>query len=184
MKRWSPIAIACLSVSALGAIASRAHAEDDEWALSIGPSYRGLSEAWGDTELLRSAPGALARLRYGVGDFFQIGASIEANVALPTDASALGPVGAVFLEAHYVIDIVTWVPFVSAGLGALVRTQVPDESPDGTRVDLALMVGGGIEYRPERDWAFGFTGHYEFVVTDFDRADAFSLALVYTVFFE
>ncbi len=72
-------------------------------------------------------------------------------------------------------------PFVSAGIGGLVRTSVPN---DDTRFDLALMVGGGLEYRPERDWALGFTGHYDFVVTDFERADAFSLALVYTLFFE
>lgn len=178
MKPWTPIAVACLGVCA---IPTATYAEDDEWALSIGPSYRGLSEAWGETSVYRHAPGALARVRYGVGDFFQIGASIEGNVALATDASALGPVGAVFLEAHYVVDIVTWAPFVSAGIGALVRTQVPD---DDTRVDLALMVGGGLEYRQDRDWGLGFAGRYELVVTDFERADAFSLALVYTLFFE
>jgi opacity protein-like surface antigen len=178
MKRSWQIAVACLGVCVID---TSARAEYDEWAVSFGPSYRGLSEAWDDTTVFRSAPGAMVRVRYGVDDFFQIGASLEANLALATDASTLGPIGAAFFEVHYVVDIVTWVPFVSAGIGGLVRTSVPN---DDTRFDLALMVGGGLEYRPERDWALGFTGHYDFVVTDFERADAFSLALVYTLFFE
>lgn len=170
---------------ALLALAAPAHAEDDEWALSLGPSYRGISEATGDdATTLRSAPGALVRLRYGVGDFFQIGASLDAGVALATDTSALAPVAAAFFELHYVIDIVTWVPFVSAGVGALVRGQVPAAPEPELRVDLAVTVGGGLEYRPARDWAVGFAGRYELVVTDFDRADAFSLTLFYTLFFE
>jgi hypothetical protein len=159
-----------------------AHAEDDEWALSLGPAVTGLSEAIPDDgSALRWAPGVMARLRYGVGDFFQLGGALDVGLGLPNDTSGLGLVAAAFVEAHYVIDIVTWVPFVSLGAGVLVRDEVPGE---GLRADLALALGGGLEYRPARAYAFGFTGRYELVVTDFDRADAFSLALVYTLFFE
>ena len=54
-----------------------ARAEADEWALSIGPVYRGLVEPFdtadGESTIFRSAVGGLVRLRYGVDDFFQIG---------------------------------------------------------------------------------------------------------------
>jgi len=187
MRPLVPFVPLCLLVLA----SATAHAEDGEWALSVGPNYRGLSEAAGDEgATLRSAPGALVRLRYGVGDFFQIGASLDAGIALPTGTSVAAPVIAALFEAHYVIDIVTWVPFVSAGLGALVRGAVPtgalqkDADDAETRVDLVLTFGGGIEYRPARDWAVGFSGRYELIVTDFDRADAFSLSLFYTHFLE
>jgi len=187
LDRLRPLAVLCLVACCANAV----HAEDDEWALSVGPSYRGLSEATGDdTTTFRSAPGALVRLRYGVGDFFQIGASLDAGVALATDFSNVAPIAAAFFEVHYIIDIVTWVPFISAGIGPLLRGAVPhegmtkDKDDAELRVDLALTVGGGLEYRPAREWAVGFAGRYELVVTDFDRADAFSLTLVYTLFFE
>ena len=160
-----------------------AHAEDGEWALSLGPGLRVLAESVPPSgeSTTRWAPGALVRLRYGAGDFFQIGASLEGGAALPTDASAVAPVAAAFAEVHYVIDIVTWVPFVTVGVGALLRGEVPGE---GLRADLALAFGGGLEYRPERDFALGISGRYELVATDYDRGDAFSLSLVYTLFFE
>lgn len=182
----------CLPLCLLALASTPARAEDDEWALSVGPAFRGISEAVGDGDTqLRAAPGALVRVRYGIGDFFQLGASLDAGVALPTGHnSALAPIAAALFEVHYVLDIVTWVPFVSAGIGALMRGGVPPEGvmkdlDDGElRVDLAVTVGGGLEYRPAREWAIGFAGRYELVVSDFDRADAFSLSLFYTSFFE
>jgi len=181
----------CALLGLLVLASAPANAEDGEWALSVGPSYRGISEATGDDQtVLRSAPGVLVRARYGVGDFFQIGASLDAGVALPTSHSPVAPVAAALFEVHYVIDIVTWVPFVSAGVGALLRGGVPHEGitkdvdDAELRVDLAVTLGGGLEYRPARDWAVGFAGRYELVVTDFERADAFSLTLFYTTFFE
>jgi len=161
-------------------------AEDGEWALSLGPGLRVLHETTGDgaggeITATRFGPSPLVRLRYGVGDFFQLGASLDLGPALATDTSALAPVAAAFLEAHYFIDIVTWVPFVTLGVGALLRGEVPG---DGVRVDLAVALGGGLEYRPERDYALGLSGRYELVATDFARTDAFSFHLVYTLFFE
>ena len=157
-----------------------AQAEDDEWALSIGPAFRGLSEtiATGEHQF-RAAPGLCARLRYGVGDFFQLGGRIDVGLGIPTDASRLALVTSALFEVHYVIDIVTWVPFLTLGLGALLRDAVPER---GLRMDPVLALGGGLEYRPTRDEALGFTAGYDWM--PFDGDSAFSLALVYTRFFE
>lgn len=165
-------------------------AEDGEWALSVGPTFRGLVEATSQEDsVFRPGFGGFARLRYGIGDFFQVGGALDAGVTLPTDTSDLAPVGSLVLEIHYVIDIVTWVPFVTLGAGVLIRAERPDETGSGPSdpsviADLLVTAGGGLEYRPARDWALGLTGRYELVVTDFAHADAFSVALVYTLFFE
>lgn len=178
VRAWLPL------LASLTLTATPLRAEDGEWALSFGPGLRVLTEtvddgAGGELGGTRFSPGALVRVRRGVGDFFQLGASLDLGAALPHDPSALAPIAAAFAEAHYFIDIVTWVPFVTFGVGALVRGEVPG---DGLRADLALALGGGLEYRPERAFALGLTGRYEALVTDLDRSDAFSFHLVYTLF--
>lgn len=159
-------------------------AEADEWALHVGPGLTGLSErplaADGDEASLRLGLGLTTGLRYGLSDFWQLGASLDAHLAVE-DAAFLG---ALYAELHYVIDIVTWVPFLTLGVGARLRDQTPSASGPELRVDLAVTLGGGIEYRPDRDFAFGLEGRYELIPTDFSRAHGFTVALRYTRFFE
>lgn len=159
-----------------------AHAEAAESALTLGPLLRGLTEtAPGAEAAFRPAFGLEARYRYGLDDFFQVGLALDLD--LTTDPAFVGALAA---EVHYVIDIVTWVPYVSLGLGALVRDAVPTsaDTTSAPRADLLATLGGGLEYRPARDYAFDLHGRYELVLTDFDRSSSFSVVLGYTLFFE
>ena len=167
-----------------------ARAEADEWALSIGPVYRGLVEPFdtadGESTIFRSAVGGLVRLRYGVDDFFQIGGSLDAGVGLPNDISPVAPIAAAFFEAHYVVDIVTWVPYATLGIGGILRGAAPDDEGTELHLEPALTLGGGLEYRPAREFAVDFAGRYElvFLHPSLESLSGFSFALTYTLFFE
>ncbi len=184
-RRLLPALLGAALLWASATTARPVRAEDGEWALSLGPAFRGLVETppEGDAAF-RAGLSGFVRLRHGLGDFFQLGLALDLGVTLPNDTFTLGPGGALFAEAHYVIDIVTWVPFVTAGVGVLVRDGAPDDPAAAPVADLVVALGAGLEYRPARDWALGLTARYELVVTDLEHTDAFSLALVYTIFFE
>jgi len=187
-----PLAPALVALIALVASFNQARAEADEWGVSLGPSVLGVSEslpnaqadAQPDTQALRLFWGLEGRLRYGLDDFWQVGGSLDLGVASPHAA-----IGATALaEVHYVIDIVTWVPYVSFGFGMALRTSVPKAQAGAgaeTALDLVLAFGGGLEYRPDRDYALGLSGRYMLVPTDLDRTDlAFQTGLNLTLFFE
>jgi len=159
-----------------------ARAEADEWALSLGAGLRGLIEApTEDAESAsRYAVGLTSRLRYGIDDFWQAGVSID--LGLTIDDAAF--VCSLLAEAHYIIDIVSWVPHLTVGVGALVRDGTPSNAGPALRTDLVVSIGGGVEYRPERDFAIGLSARYELVPTDFSRVDGFQVALSYILFFE
>ncbi len=159
-----------------------ARAEADEWALSLGAGLRGLVEAPTDDAESNSryAVGLTSRLRYGIDDFWQAGLSVD--LGLNVDDAAF--VGSILAEAHYIIDIVSWVPYLTIGVGALVRDGTPSSAGPVLRTDLVVAIGGGVEYRPERDFAIGLSGRYELVPTDYSRVDGFQVALSYVLFFE
>lgn len=165
-----------------------ARAEADEWALSLGPVYRGLVEPAGDGErtIYRSALGGFARLRYGLDDFFQIGGSLDVDLGFANDVSPYAAIAAAFFEVHYVVDIVTWVPYVTLGVGGLMRGAAPEDDHTELHVEPALTLGGGLEYRPARDFAVDFSGRYELVLLhpSLESMSGFSFALTYTFFFE
>ncbi len=165
-------------------LGQRASAEAEEWGLSVGPSLVGASESFdtGESEL-RLFWGAQGRIRYGRDDFWQLGGSLDVGVSSPHAATA----STLLAEIHYVIDILTWVPFVSIGCGAKIRESVPTstDAPTETALDLVLAFGAGLEYRPSRDYALGISGRYELLPTDVDRTDfAFQTGLNLTLFFE
>jgi hypothetical protein len=160
-----------------------ARAEADEWAWSLGAGLRGLIEApTEDAESTsRYAVGLTSRLRYGIDDFWQAGLSVD--LGLTVDDAAF--VGSALAELHYIVDIVSWVPFLTVGVGALVRDGTPSAAGPALRTDLVVAFGGGVEYRPDRDFAIGLSGRYELVPTDYSRVDGcFQVALSYVLFFE
>lgn len=176
--RFPRAALVALALLAAASHTRPARAEAEESALTLGPLFRGLSEtAPGADAAFRPAFGLEARYRYGLDDFFQVGLALDLGLA-PDPAF----VGALTAELHYVIDIVTWVPYVSVGLGTLVRDAVPGAT--AARADLLATIGGGLEYRPARDFALDLHGRYELALTDFDRTSSFSVVLGYTLFFE
>lgn len=185
MIRKSPCLFLAPALAALLALppSGAARAEAQEWAWSFGPGLRGLVEApAADLESSsRYAVGLASGLRYGLDDFWQAGFTVDLGLTVD-DASF---VGSLMGELHYVIDIVSWVPYLSAGVGALVRDGTPSASGPALRTDLLVAIGGGVEYRPERDFALGLSGRYELVPTDFSRVDgSFQLAVSYVLFFE
>jgi hypothetical protein len=151
------------------ALPAGARAEVGEWALTLGAGATGIT-----SEPLVIAPTLSAGLRYGASDFWILGATLDAG---PRFADGLdGGHALATAEAVYAIDIVTWVPRLSVGLGALVT--LADES----RIDLALTAGLGLEYRADRDWALLFTGRYLYLPTA--EQSAFSFVFGYTLYFE
>ncbi|MFO0751031.1 MAG: hypothetical protein U1F43_35960 [Myxococcota bacterium] len=162
---------------ASGLLGGSARADMDEWQLGLGGDYRGLVLSGDPDDLVIHGPGIAAGLWYGVDDYWQLGASAQLGVGLPSPGDP-GFLGSVALEARYVLDIVEWVPHVTAAVGALF-----DGVGDG-RVDVLAGIGGGLDYRPERDWGFGIDLRYDFILTDLDGVtSAFHGALVYSSFF-
>jgi hypothetical protein len=166
------------------ASSSRADAEAGEWGLSLGPSVLGASETGPDSDTaLRLFWGLQGRIRYGLDDFWQLGGSVDIGVSSPHAATG----STVLAEIHYVIDIVTWVPYVSFAVGGRLREAIPTGVVEATETafDLILAFGAGLEYRPARDYALGVSGRYELLPTDIDRTDfAFQTGLNLTLFFE
>lgn len=148
---------------------SPALAELGEWGLTLGAGALGV-----DGEALTVAPTLSFALRYGVSDFWLVGVTLDGG---PTFRDGLdGALTLLSAELGYAIDIVSWVPRLTLGVGGL--ATLADES----RVDLALSAGLGLEYRESRDWALLFSGRYHYLPTA--DASAFSLTLGLTLYFE
>ena len=180
------LATACLAGLVAGSPGARAEA--DEWTVSLGAFYRGLSthDATAGAGYI-NALGAAGAFRYGLDDFWQLGGSLHAGIALGTPpgasgASSIGFLGTASVELHWVVDIVTWVPYLTLSAGALARAGGPT---DGVRLDALVGVGGGIDYRPDRSWSVGLVARAEFPVTDLARTPVTYFAtLTWSTYFE
>ena len=175
------------------ACGAAAHAEMDEWQLSLGPAYRGIVYDV-DPSLALHAPGATFGGWYGLDDFWQLGGAVHAGVAFPIgDAAATlepAPLAAATVEVRYVLDIVEWVPHVDLAAGVMWsgsgRGQPASAGPSGSSdgaFDAIVGVGLGLDYRPARDWSLGLTGRYDFVLSDWDGVSAaYLVTLVYSFY--
>lgn len=178
-RRLAFVSFAFIALAAAGP----ARAEWQEWQLSLGTGYRGLAID-GDRQMTVHAPGVFVGAWYGVDDYWQLGAALDAGLGLPVVSDG-GPtpdpafLGAARVEARYVLDIVEWVPHLSASVGALF-----DDVGDGARVDLIVGAGLGIDYRPARDWSVGLLGRFDAALTDPDGVGVgWQVALVYSLHF-
>lgn len=148
---------------------SPASAELGEWGLTLGAGAIGV-----DGETLTVAPTLSFALRYGLSDFWLVGVTLDGG---PTFRDGLdGAFTLLSAELGYAIDIVTWVPRLTLGVGGLATFA------DEGRVDLAVSAGLGLEYREARDWALLFSGRYHYLPTA--DASAFSLSFGLTFYFE
>jgi len=176
-----------LALTTLALSAAPAHAEEGEWALSLGPGAWIASTTVGDEEVATVAPTAHLAARYGLDDFWQLGVAVDAGVALSAGHDPAF-VGMAHLQAYYFLDVVRWVLWASAGVGALVRGAHPEVllgAQTGAGVDLSAVVGLGLDYRPARDWSLGLTARYHLVLTDLDRtAPAVVLAVAWTTYLD
>jgi len=107
-------------------------------------------------------------LSYFFDEYWGISAAVRGGGALAGDA----PEGIVhgLVEARYVIESMTWAPWLAIGIGALYRTRGTEaykgnEAAAG-RVDLTVHAGGGLDYRPSRDWSVGLVVRYNLTLTD------------------
>lgn len=119
----------------------------------------------------RFFPLASGGVRYAVDDFWELGGFASAGVGV---GGGLRPEGLAQLafEARYVIDALTWVPYLCAGVGGLLRSDGPgayDGLAAGPAIDLTAHAGFGVEYRPSRDWSVGAVARYHFALTDLAR---------------
>jgi hypothetical protein len=156
--------LACLV--ALACAAPSARAVDGEWALSVGPTYRFISdERVGSHHGLGGAFG----FHFGLDDFWQIGATLDAGGFIArNEAQALddnvGLWGSARLDVRWIVDVLTWVPFVELSAGLAVRGREPAATGGATssefrwspaRLDLVTLLSLGLDWRPARSWSIG-----------------------------
>lgn len=150
---------------------SQASAELGEWGLTLGGGVLGVE---GADDTLSLAPTLSFALRYGVSDFWLLGLTLDGGPAFSDGLDGASTL--LSAELGYAVDIVSWVPRLTLGVGALATWS------DTPRVDLALSAGLGLEYREDRDWAILFSGRYHFLPTA--EASGFSASLGLTLYFE
>jgi hypothetical protein len=104
--------------------------------------------------------------RYGIDDFWELAAQLGGGANV-TESNHGAPFGLVSLEARYIIDALTWVPWVSGGVGAIVRGEADDSL---ARTDMTAHMGAGADYRPEREWGLSFSARLHTPFTDAERS--------------
>jgi len=145
-----------------------ASAEEGEHTLSAGLSWLSLTHPQESAPDLRM--GALGGItyRYAVDDFWELGGNLSFGVDAGGDQAAAF-VGQALFETRYVIDALTWVPYLCIGAGALMRSGAPRvwKEESTLSVDLSAHAGIGVEWRPARAWSIGIAARYHILITDF-----------------
>jgi hypothetical protein len=143
---------AAASVAALAiAAASPARAGDGERAVSLGLGYASYAtpNEDGDETLSPTAGAALAasyERGFGADTWWRADLIVGGYLGGGTAGSALATVG-----LTYRVDVLKYVPYVEAGIGALVRAGGPFD----TGVEPALRIGGGIDWLRSRERSYG-----------------------------
>lgn len=93
-------------------------------------------------------------LRAGVGDF----------------SGTMSAVVHGLVEARYVIDRMTWRPWLAIGVGALYRSSLPQTGSRpknlGHKVDATVHAAGGVDYQLSAQWSLGALLRYNVIVTE------------------
>ncbi len=100
---------------------------------------------------------------YALTDYWQLGLAVTSGAEVLAPDSPHG-LAHVLLDGRFVLDALTWVPFLTFGVGALFR-----EADIGHETDMTAHLGLGVDYRPSRRWSFGLIIRYHFTLTDFTR---------------
>jgi hypothetical protein len=108
-------------------------------------------------------------LTWSIDHYWELGLAVRGGGAVAAGDRPEG-IAHALLDCRYVIDAMTWSPWLTIGVGALLRTRGTlayrgDEAavPD---VDLTLHAGLGLDYRPSREWSVGLVVRYNLAVTD------------------
>ncbi len=88
------------------------------------------------------------------------------------------------VEGRFVLDALTWVPYVSFGLGGWAReTLIANDH--SWQLDASLFGGFGIDYRPQRDWSVGFLARGHMLITDLENTvGPFDAQLLFSLYFD
>ena len=165
---------------------SAAHAEQGEGAWTLGGTVPIFTHPTDDASLSRVAILGDLGLRYALDDFWELGAVVHGGIGLGGDQRPEG-IGHALVETRYTIDALTWVPFLSAGLGCLIRSDGPASwrGVSGPRVDLTGHLGFGVEYRPERTWSLGLVARFHGVFTDIqDTIGPFGISMSWSGYWD
>jgi hypothetical protein len=142
-------------------------AEQGEHALSAGVGLLTMAHPAEVGPEQRFAPVAEIAYRYAVDDFWELGGNVGVGIGVGGDVPEAS-VGFMFFESRYVIDAMTWVPYLCVGLGALLREDGPRvwAGERGPTLDLTGHAGLGVEWRPARSWSLGLVAKYHLALTD------------------
>ncbi|MCA9582917.1 MAG: hypothetical protein KC416_14055 [Myxococcales bacterium] len=125
------------------ALPSRAAAYEDRWSLEAGPLVssipNGGSNHWGG--------GATLRTTFGLNDVWTL--RCQGAYAIHPGTTDLH-VGALGIDAVYMIDIVEWVPFLGLGIDAILSSAAGQ-----TLWDPAVHLSIGVDYLLSRDLYVG-----------------------------
>jgi len=156
VNRIRPLVVASLLCTLVQVGVARA--DQGEWQFGAGGgAYMGAATDDGG----RVAPIGALSVTYALTDYWQLGLGVVAGaeVLAPTGPHGLAHV---LLDGRFVLDAMTWVPYFTFGVGALIRDDPLDQ-----RTDMTAHVGLGVDYRPSRQWSAGLIARYHFVLTDF-----------------
>ncbi len=162
------VAVSALLLSML--VPFTAAAEEGESAWSVGAGLMTFTHARPEGTVVRLAPIADVAYRYAVDDFWELGVAPAAGPGFGGDYPAEA-VGRALFETRYVIDALTWVPYLCFGIGVLARGDGPSKW-DGHQqpsVDMTGHAGLGVEWRPARSWSLGLVAKYHATITDLDQ---------------
>jgi hypothetical protein len=117
-----------------------------------------------DTEPASSAAalGGAVGVRHGLDDFWEVALQLGGGAGI-SDPGSGHPMGTIHLEARYIIDALTWIPWISAGAGALAR--LGGKNVDA-RTDATAHLGVGLDYRPRRSWGLSASFRVHQALTD------------------
>ncbi|MEE2779738.1 MAG: hypothetical protein VYE15_04380 [Myxococcota bacterium] len=156
------LGITALSLMIVGALPSSASAEEGELSLSAGVTAARWSDPRDGSSLLDS--GVTLGMTWWFTDFWS-GAVRLRGASTVTGEDAPSPIVGGDLEARYVLDALTWVPWACAGVGG---SWGDHEGPGGVTAAL-VHAGLGMDYRPSRSWSVALSARYRVAITDLER---------------
>jgi hypothetical protein len=150
--------LACASCLGLGLASGEAVASEHDWKLGLGAGYEHLGQGGG------AGVGGSGRVTYAASDAIlvlgELGAAYHPGSRRTSTSAWVG--------AAYVLDVLSWVPYVGLGAGAWGLGQGGDCGGQGqtpcfeTRPGLALPYG--LDYRLSPDLSVGVSGQTRFLL--------------------
>ena len=162
-----------------------ASADQGEWKLSgrlglatLSVTEEGAEEARGNVILPTVEFGAL----YALTDFWQLGLSIGGGPEFLE--STIAPALWAQIDGRFIIDALTWVPYLAFGAGAFFRQDVSEDGRSW-RFDPSIYGGFGIDYRPARSWSVGLLARGHMILTDLGRTSGpFDAQLTFSAYLD